>query len=892
MSFAVDKKFLELNETEVLEYLKVDKNGLSDKQAINRILKYGTNSLKNYSSKILYQKSNIIGFRLKTFYYLLLFGLSIAVSNYLLLTMLIFIFFIELIGLFKINHKIEDDIFKFLRLKLAKVRRNNKSIKLSPEDITVGDIIYFQKGDIVPADIRIIEINQDILIEDLLYSNFPNFVFKNLRKKPRSRYLDNFIFAGEKIIDGEGLGVVIQIGMLTRLGRILSLEQVIDKPISDFALIKGKISQIIMLTSIFIAILFLLIDLKFLNFENYNIANFLLSILLIGIPINMLLDFVSIKKRDELTPSEIKHSLAETDILISSYENLFIDTKSDKITKIHLSNIDYDATNIDMVNKNIKKLDLLLNCLHFTNQPDVLLSDNIQEKRIKLNNERNYSTVQNFLSALDIDIKSYFSKSTEIKYLNIENDVTTSLVQKNGKIYCFVKSPIEFLLSKSTSVIDNNKIRDLSLADLKYFSSFNKKTLSQNLGLAYKEFDLNVGKIKTSEILSDLVYIGQIEMESIIKEQNLEAITKAKKQNIKLVVFCSNDYESQILANLVDNLNIIEIIPGHRLIKENDYLAYMESTANLLLIVEENPEARFEIVKCISGLDYTVSFIGDNINDLPSLKIVNNGIISGHSNLAGLRSDYLIKLHEINLSYILDTIIESKKSVLNIIKVFNSIFLGTLSALFLTIIGIFALKILKIPPAVSPITILIFMTLGLILPNRSLLFDRHFSQEIKNLKYGLINWESIVKIFFVSAIISLIGFSSYLTYFIRAGVSPYYISTTNPVYLKAITTTLITLFLLIIANLIFEKASYYQNDLLERLLSNKETIYAIILSLTAVFVLTYINPLRLYVSSLNVVDFIYSLFFTGVFIAFKALLIYGRKNSKKELLKLYREIFS
>ncbi len=891
MSFAVEKKIIDLNETEVLDFLKVDKNGLADKEAANRILKYGSNSLKNYSSKIQYQKSNLVGIRLKTIYYLMLMALSMAVSNYLILNVLVFIFIIEVIGLFKVNHKIEDKILKLLRLRLAKVRRNNKSIKLSPEDIALGDIIYFKKGDVVPADIRIIEVVNDILIEDLLYSNFPDFVFKSSKKKPKSKYLDNFIFTGERIIDGEGLGVVVQVGMLTRLGKILSLEQIIDRPISDFARLKAKLSQIFMLTMLAFGVIFLLVDLKFLKFENYSLLNFLLSILLAGIPINFLLDFAKFRNNSESPTNETKHSLAETNILASTYENLFIDTKTDKITKIHLINENYDANKLSN-NKTLNKIDTMLNCLYFTNQPDVLLSDDIQEKNIKLNNARDFSTVQAFFSSINIDLKDYFSKYTEFKYMSIENGVFISMVKAKDKILCFVKAPSEFLLDKSSYVLQNNKPRRMNLVDLKYFISFSKKSLTKNIGLAYKEFDLKIKKIKTSEILKDLTYIGQIEIESIIKNQNLEAINKSIKQDIKLVVFCSNDYESQIIKSLMDDHVKVDIVPGHRIVNERSYEYHIRSETNLLLIVEDNTEVKFEIIKQLASLDNSViSYIGDNINDLPSLKIADNGIVSIQSNLANFNSDYLIKIHDTNLHSVIDTITESKKSVINIIKVYNSIFLSAISILLLTIIGILVLRFLNVPPALSPTTILIFMTVGIIMPNRSLFFDKHFYQEIKSMRYDLISRDSFLKLLLIGFIISLIGFFSYLTYFIRSGISPYFISTSNPVYLKALTTTLVTLILLMSANIIFEKTSYYKDDLLDRLLSNKESFFVIILSLMIVFGLSYINPLKNYISNVNLVDLIYCLFFTSIFIAFKSLLAYGRKNSKKELLKLYREIF-
>ena len=892
MSFAVDKNFLDLNEQETLDLLKVDKNGLTDKEAISRILKYGSNSLKNYAAKIQFQKSRYSAIRLKTLYYLVLIFLSLLVSNYILLVFLLIIFLIEIVGLFKINHKIEDDVLKLLRLKSAKVRRNNKSVKLSPSDITIGDIIYFQKGDVIPADIRIVEVKKDILIEDLLYSNFPNFVFKTLKKTTKKLYLDNFIFTGEKIIDGEGLGVVVQVGMLTRLGKVLSLEQVIDRRLSDFSIVKSKLSQILMLIFIFISLLFLILNLKFFKFQNYNLYNFLISIMLAGLPIGFFVNFINYSNRKKsIVSNETKHSVAETDLIISTYENLFIDTKTNKLTKLHSISGNYDAENVSTINKNLSKLNLLMEGLFFTNQPSVLLSDSVQEKNIKLNNEREYQTIQNFLSSIDLN-KDIAKDSKEIKYLNIENEVTISVISKNDKIFCYVKAPSEYLLSKSANVLGkDNKIRPLNLVDIKYFSNFQKKSLAKSIGIAYKSFDSKTAHIKTSEILSNLTFIGQVEIDTVIKETNLDAVSKAKKQNLKLVVFCSNSFESDILTDHLGSNISIGSVKDFKLISDKNYDYYLDKGYDVLTIIGDNPEARFEIIKNFNESDLIITYIGDNINDLAGLKIVSNGIVSEQSNLAGLKADYLIRLPVIDLSFLINTIVESKKNLINIVKIFYSIFLGSISAILLVVFSIIGFRYLNIPPVVTPITIILFLTIGIVLPTRTLLLDKHFSQELKSLKNGLINRDSISKIFFIGLIISILTFFNYLIYFIRVGVSPYYISTANPIYSRAIFASLITLILLNYIDIIFEKASYYQNDLLERLISNKETFWYMAACLVGVFGLSYFNPLKPYINSINLTDIIYCVFFVGFFIAIKTLLVYGKKNSKKELIRLYREIF-
>jgi Ca2+-transporting ATPase len=105
------------------------------------------------------------------------------------------------------------------------VMRDSVVQKISAEELVPGDIVVFEGGDIVTADIRLIEIAKFEVDESTLTGeSLP------VRKQPDPLPLEipvmersNMVFKGTAVTRGSGRGVVVGIGISTELGRISKL---------------------------------------------------------------------------------------------------------------------------------------------------------------------------------------------------------------------------------------------------------------------------------------------------------------------------------------------------------------------------------------------------------------------------------------------------------------------------------------------------------------------------------------------------------------------------------------------------------------------------------------------------------------------------------------------
>lgn len=109
----------------------------------------------------------------------------------------------------------------------AKVLRGNDILEINRVDVTVGDIIILEPGDNVPADARLIEVNNLKVNEASLTGEFWG-VKKITDKLPLKTNLadqQNMVWLGTSIESGQGKAVVTGIGKNTQLGSLALLSQ-------------------------------------------------------------------------------------------------------------------------------------------------------------------------------------------------------------------------------------------------------------------------------------------------------------------------------------------------------------------------------------------------------------------------------------------------------------------------------------------------------------------------------------------------------------------------------------------------------------------------------------------------------------------------------------------
>lgn len=240
---------------EIFKEFKTSKDGLTEKDALFRLKKYGANELKMKKRKPWWL------YFLTEFTDLMVLILIIAAviaafaGEMRDATVILFIVFLNAIIGFIQKYKAEKAIeaLKKLIAPTARVIRDGKEMQIDAKKLVPGDLIILMEGDRITADARIIEDNELETQEAALTGeSMPVSKHSESQKEIRAGEHSNFVYMGTDVAHGSGKAIVIHIGMDTRFGQIANLttttkkdKSPLQKELFRIGVFVGKITLVI-----------------------------------------------------------------------------------------------------------------------------------------------------------------------------------------------------------------------------------------------------------------------------------------------------------------------------------------------------------------------------------------------------------------------------------------------------------------------------------------------------------------------------------------------------------------------------------------------------------------------------------------------------------------------
>ena len=219
---------------DVLESLDVSRQrGLSSKEVRRRRKKYGRNQLRETQRRsawriLLDQFKSVVLIVLAVAAVLAFaftqFAEGVAVTAVLLLN--------ALIGFFSEWRAVRSmEALRKIGTSRVRLLRDGRQRQVAIDALVPGDIVLEEGGDIVPADLRLIEAN-NVRVEEAALTGESVAVDKRLEPvEPDTPVADrsNMLFKGTTIAEGSAVGVVVATGMQTELGRIAEMAETAEK---------------------------------------------------------------------------------------------------------------------------------------------------------------------------------------------------------------------------------------------------------------------------------------------------------------------------------------------------------------------------------------------------------------------------------------------------------------------------------------------------------------------------------------------------------------------------------------------------------------------------------------------------------------------------------------
>lgn len=102
----------------------------------------------------------------------------------------------------------------------SNVLRNGQTIQVESSTLVVGDVVMIQMGDVIPADMLVLEA-VDLKANEAMLTGEPTDISKStVAKDPSAPFLTNMLYSGTSVVSGHGKAEITDTGMRTQVGLI------------------------------------------------------------------------------------------------------------------------------------------------------------------------------------------------------------------------------------------------------------------------------------------------------------------------------------------------------------------------------------------------------------------------------------------------------------------------------------------------------------------------------------------------------------------------------------------------------------------------------------------------------------------------------------------------
>ena len=650
-----------LRKEEIFKLLKTDRrSGITKEQVIERRQKYGGNKLEDKPKETMFIKF-IKQFNDFMIIILILASIVSAGISYIqgendYIDSIIIIAIVILNAIMGVvqESKAEKSIeaLKEMTPPKAKVIRNNITIEINAEELVPGDLIILEAGNYVPADCRLIE-SHNLKIEESSLTGETEAILKDsdmICKKdiPLGDML-NMAFMSSIVVNGHAKAVVTETGMNTRVGKIANMiiqDEAPETPIQKKLSQVGKILGIVCLAICLIIFVIGLIK----NIDPMEMFMTSVGLAVAAIPEGLpaiVTIMLSLGVTKMAKNNSIIRRLPAVETLGSSKVIC-----SDKTGTLTLDKI--------VLQKYINvegKEDLSILEYAFLNSYYSTGMKNLVDKAVIT-----YG-VQHKIKEQVIN----YEKIDEIPFDYIRKKV--SIVVKHDDHYRIItKGALEEVLKSCNQVKIDGEHKELTQEMIQNINK-NAENLAkqgmQVIALASKR-EYRGKDIFNSDDEKEMTFIGFVAFLDPPKKEVKSTIKKLKEYGITTKILTGdNQYATENICNLV-GIEDSKILLGTDIDRMPDgELAKKVEEVNVF--ARMNPLQKERIIKALRKNGHVVGYMGDGVNDAPSLHNADVGIcVNTATDIAKEASDII--LLEKSLKVIFNGVIEGRKVYGNIIK--------------------------------------------------------------------------------------------------------------------------------------------------------------------------------------------------------------------------------
>ena len=535
-------------------------------------------------------------------------------------------------------------------------RKGQEMAEIPLDEVVVGDIVHLSAGDMLPADVRILDA-KDLFVSQASLTGESEPIEKiPMVNETRDAITDytNIAFMGSNVISGSASAVVVTVGDHTLFGSMAS-EVAHEAVETSFSKGVNAVSWVL--------IRFMLVMVPLVFVANGITKGDWLSAFLFGISI-------AVGLTPEMLPMIVTTCLAKGAVSMSKKQTI--------------------VKNLNSI-QNFGAIDILC-----TDKTGTLTQDKVVlEYHLNVNGEDDLRVLRHaylnsyfqtgYKNLMDVaiiqkteeeeaddpqlvDLSEHYVKVDEIPFDFARRRLTTVVQNRDGKTQMVTKGAVEEMLSICSFAECDGKVRPmtkkLKSRILATVDDLNEKGF-RVLAIAQKSNPSPAGAFGVTDEC-DMVLMGYLAFLDPPKESTADAIKALKAHGVTTKILTGdNDKVTRTICKQV-GLKVRNMLLGSDLENMSDQeLAKAAETTDVF--AKLTPDQKARVVSVFRENGHTVGFMGDGINDASAMKSADIGIsVDTAVDVAKESAD--IVLLEKDLMVLEEGIIEGRKTYVNMIK--------------------------------------------------------------------------------------------------------------------------------------------------------------------------------------------------------------------------------
>lgn len=690
--------FYKKNFIDIIKETESSMEGLSSSEAEKRLKEQGFNELKE-GSKVPLWKMFLDSFKDPLVIILLIAAIVQVFLGEWVESLIIFLVVIlnSILGVTQ-TRKAESSLNSLKKLSSpnAKVLRDGNKVTLPVRELVVGDVVFLEAGDYIPADGRLIEAQSLKVVEGMITGE-AEAVMKHTDVIVEDVGIGdqrNMVFSGTTVVYGRGKLVVTHTGMNTEVGKVAALLETAGTKSTP---LQEKLDEFGKKLGIFIMILAAVIfgiqvfrgymsgnDMKTLVFDSFMFA---IAVAVAAIPeaLSSIVTIVlAVGTKEMASRQAIIRKLPAVETLGSA--SVICTDKTGTLTQNKMTVVDFFMYGIEKDEEPSSQVKAL-------NLTTTLCNDSEITEEGKEIGDPTEVALLHYATKRGIDYNEIREKYDRLSEIPFDSDrkLMSTVNSIGGNSIMFTKGAPDVVFSRSNTALNDGDLVPMTEEILQRYrkqnESFSDRAL-RVLAFAIKDVpDINFVPCLEDEV--DMTLVGLTAMIDPPREQVYDAVKEAIRAGIKTVMI-TGDHKTTAAA-IAKDIGIMQegdlALTGQELDALSD-AELKKKLEKITVYARVSPENKIRIVKAWQEKGNIAAMTGDGVNDAPALKQANIGIGMGSGTDVAKDASAMI-LTDDNFATIVSAIEVGRTVYSNIKKAITYLFAGNLGAIIVIIFAVF-----------------------------------------------------------------------------------------------------------------------------------------------------------------------------------------------------------